>query len=138
MKQDVRWYVWLPGLATLISVPFAYYVYTHEDPWFGLWVYAIPTFWGPITLARPSPWPRALGLRVRALAAASAVHLEPHWPWSRASVRGHHERPSAVELWGGSLQMALVIVLIFNVLSTASYLFAGRTLKGSCPSAELS
>ena len=30
---------------------------------------------------------------------------------------------------GGSLQMALVIVLIFNVISTASYLFAGRTLK---------
>ena len=29
----------------------------------------------------------------------------------------------------GSLQMALVIVLIFNVLSTVSYLFAGRTLK---------
>jgi hypothetical protein len=29
----------------------------------------------------------------------------------------------------GSLQMALVIVLIFNVLSTGSYLLAGRTLK---------
>ena len=130
-KRDVRWYVWLPGLATLISVPFAYYVYTHEDPWFGLWVYAIPTFLGSYYLGPTFSLAQSLvGLRMRALAASILLFilnliglgLGPQFVGIMSDVL----RSSYGE---GSLQMALVIVLIFNVLSTASYLLAGRTLK---------
>ena len=60
----------------MISVPFAYYVYTHEDPWFGLWVYAIPTFLGSYYLGPTFSLAQSLvGLRVRALAASILLFI---------------------------------------------------------------
>lgn len=130
-KRDVRWYVWLPGLATLLSVPFAYFVYTHDEPWFGLWVYSVPVFLGAYYLGPTFSLTQALvGLRMRALAASILLFI--------LNIIGLGLGPQFVGILSDllhdslgveSLRMALVIVLVFNVLSTVFYIMAGRTLK---------
>ena len=130
-RRDLRWYVWLPGLATLVSVPFAFYVYTHPDPWFALWVYAFPVFLGSYYLGPTFSLTQGLvGLRMRALAASILLFI--------LNIIGLGLGPQFVgilsDLLAGSygnesLRIALVAVLAFNVLSTGFYLLASRTLK---------
>lgn len=130
-KYDVRWYVWLPGIATLLSVPFAYYVYMHSDPWFALWLYSIPVFLGAYYLGPTFSLTQGLvGLRMRALAASILLFV--------LNIIGLGLGPQFVgiasdllraEYGTESLRIALVIVLVFNVISTILYIMAGRTLK---------
>lgn len=48
--KDKRWYMWVPGIATLLSVPFAYLFYTTSDPMFAI-ALAIPgAILGPMYL----------------------------------------------------------------------------------------
>ena len=129
-KRDVRWYVWLPGLATLVSVPFAFYVYTHDDPWFALWIYAFPVFLGSYYLGPTFSLTQGLvGLRMRALAASILLFI--------LNIIGLGLGPQFVGIVSDalvasqgteSLRTALVMVLAFNVLSTGFYLLASRTL----------
>ncbi|HSG91536.1 MAG TPA: MFS transporter [Pseudomonadales bacterium] len=130
-RRDVRWYVWLPALATLLSVPFAYYVYTHDSPWTALWIYAIPVFFGSYYLGPTFSLTQGLvGLRMRALAASILLFV--------LNIIGLGLGPQFVGIVSDylsadhgneSLRMALVIVLVFNVLSTGLYLLAARDLK---------
>ena len=78
-KRDVRWYVWLPALATLISVPFSTAVYTWPEPIVAFWIAAIPGFLGCV-LPRPDVLAGAGSGRVadaRARRLDPAVHPEP-------------------------------------------------------------
>jgi MFS family permease len=130
-RRDQRWYVWLPGLATLVSVPFAYYVYTHDAPWFALWVYAVPVFLGAFYLGPTFSLTQSLvGLRMRALAASILLFV--------LNIIGLGLGPQFVGILSDllrevhgieSLRMALVIVLVFNVISTVFYVMSGRHLK---------
>jgi MFS family permease len=129
-RRDVRWYVWLPGLATLVSVPFAFWVYTNPDPWLALRVYAIPVFLGSFYLGPTFSLTQGLvGLRMRALAASILLFI--------LNIIGLGLGPQFVGIASDllapsqgieSLRTALVIVLVFNVASTGFYLLASRTL----------
>jgi predicted MFS family arabinose efflux permease len=130
-QRDVRWYVWLPGIATLISVPFAFFVYTHDEPWFALWIYAFPVFLGSYYLGPTFSLTQSLvGIRMRALAASILLFI--------LNLIGLGLGPQFVGILSDllhdahgseSLRIALVAVLAFNVLSTVLYLMAGRSLK---------
>ena len=130
-RRDIRWLVWLPGLATLVSVPFAFFVYTHSEPWFALWVYAFPVFLGAYYLGPTFSLAQSLvGVRMRALAASILLFI--------LNLIGLGLGPQFTgivsdllrDAYGSeSLRMALVVVLAFNVISTVFYLMAGRTLK---------
>ena len=44
--RDVRWYVWLPGLATLVTLPFSAFAYLWGEPYVALWVMSVHYFFG--------------------------------------------------------------------------------------------
>lgn len=132
-KRDVRWYVWLPALATLISVPFSTAVYTWPDPIVAFWIAAVPGFLGSYYLGPTFSLTQGLvGLRMRALAAAILLFI--------LNLIGMGLGPMIVgatsdllnaytDLGDHSVRWALVSVLIFNVLSTVFYLMAARDLR---------
>ncbi|MBX3707926.1 MAG: MFS transporter [Pseudomonadales bacterium] len=131
--RDVRWYVWLPGIATLISVPFATAAYVWPDPIQAFWIMAIPGFLGAYYLGPTFSLAQGLvGVRMRALAAAILLLI--------LNLIGMGLGPVIVgvtsdllnaytDLGAESIRWALVSVLVFNVLSTVFYLMAGRDLK---------
>ena len=131
--RDVRWYVWLPGLATIISVPFSAYVYLSDSPFAALWVLAIPYFFGAYYLAPTFSLAQGMvGLRMRALASSIILFvaniiglgLGPQFTGIASDVLF-----ATTNLGQDSLRWALVLSLIFNVVSALLYLGSGRTLK---------
>ncbi len=133
-KRDPRWYVWLPGLATLISVPFSIAFYTLPEPALAFWIAAVPSFLGSYYLGPTFSLAQGLvGLRMRALAASILLFI--------LNLIGMGLGPLFVGItsdllnaFGGfdsgeALRWALVSVLVFNVLSTVFYLMAARDLK---------
>ncbi len=132
-KRDVRWYVWLPGLATLISVPFSTAVYTWPDPIVAFWIAAIPGFLGAYYLGPTFSLAQGLvGIRMRALAASILLFI--------LNLIGMGLGPLIVgvtsdllnaftNLGDESVRWALVSVLLFNILSTVFYLMAAKDLR---------
>jgi len=132
-KRDMRWYLWLPGLATLISVPFSAFVYIDSEPYAALWVLAIPYFLGAYYLGPTFSLTQGMvGLRMRALASSILLFilniiglgLGPQFTGIASDVLH-----ATTALGQDALRWALVISLIFNALSALLYLMAGRTLE---------
>ncbi len=132
-KRDVRWYMWLPGIATLVSVPFSTAFYTWPDPMVAFMIATIPSFLGVYYLGPTFSMAQSLvGLRMRALAAAILLFI--------LNLVGMGLGPMVVgatsdllnaytDLGKYSVRWALVSVLLFNVLSTVLYLLAAKDLK---------
>jgi predicted MFS family arabinose efflux permease len=132
-KRDVRWYMWLPGIATLVSVPFSTAFYTWPDPMVAFMIATIPSFLGAYYLGPTFSMAQGLvGLRMRALAAAILLFI--------LNLVGMGLGPMVVgatsdllnaytDLGKYSVRWALVSVLIFNILSTVFYLLAAKDLK---------
>jgi MFS family permease len=134
-KRDARWYVWLPGIATLLSVPFSVAFYLLPEPTIAFWVAAVPSFLGAYYLGPTFSLAQGLvGLRMRALTASILLFilnligmvLGPLYVGGTSdflhNVMGFDR--------GDGLRWALVSVLIFNVLSTVFYLLAAKDLRG--------
>lgn len=131
--RDKRWYVWLPGIATLVSVPFSTAVYLWDEPWSALWLAAIPGFLGSYYLGPTfSLTQNLVGVRMRALAASILLFI--------LNLIGMGLGPVIVgatsdllriytDLGVESVRWALVSVLVFNVLSTFFYLLSARDLR---------
>jgi len=131
--RDVRWYVWLPGIAILVSLPFSTTVYLWPDPIPALVISAIPGFLGAYYLGPTFSLAQGLvGLRMRALAAAILLFilnligmgLGPLFVGITSDLLNAY-----TDLGVESIRWALVSVLIFNLLSALFYLLAGRDLK---------
>ncbi len=132
-KRDIRWYLWLPGLATMISIPFSAFVYIHDTPYTALWVLAVPYFLGAYYLGPTFSLTQGMvGLRMRALASSILLFilnivglgLGPQFTGITSDVL-----LATTDLGQESLRWALVISLVFNVVSAVLYLMAGRTLQ---------
>ena len=132
-KRDVRWYLWLPGLATLISVPFSTFVYLYDSPYVALWVLSVSYFLGAYYLGPTFSLTQGMvGLRMRALASSILLFilniiglgLGPQFTGIASDVLA-----ATTDLGADSLRWALVISLIFNVISAILYLVSSRTLK---------
>lgn len=131
--RDVRWYVWLPGIATLVSVPFSTAAYVWPDAIQAFWIMAIPGFLGSYYLGPTFSLAQGLvGVRMRAIAAAILLFV--------LNLIGMGMGPVIVGITSDllnaytslgvlSVRWALVSVLVFNVLSTVLYLMAARDLK---------
>lgn len=132
-RRDIRWYLWLPGLATLISIPFSAFVYLYATPYTALWVLAVPYFLGAYYLGPTFALTQGLvGLRMRALASSILLFilniiglgLGPQFTGIASDVLN-----ATTSLGADSLRWALVLSLVFNVVSAILYLMAGRTLQ---------
>ncbi len=132
-KRDERWYVWLPGIATMASLPFSAFVYLWGAPYDALWMLAIPYFLGAYYLGPTFSMTQGMvGLRMRALAASISLFilniiglgLGPQFTGITSDILA-----ATTDLGDESLRWALVISLVFNFVSAILYLMAGRTLK---------
>jgi MFS family permease len=132
-KRDTRWYLWLPGLATMISIPFSAFVYIHDAPYTALWVLAIPYFLGAYYLGPTFSLAQGMvGLRMRALASSILLFilnivglgLGPQFTGVASDILH-----VTTDLGPDALRWALVISLVFNVVSAVLYLMAGRTVQ---------
>lgn len=131
--RDQRWYLWLPGIATLVSIPFSAFVYLHHAPYTALWVLSISYFLGAYYLGPTFSLTQGLaGVRMRALAASILLFilniiglgLGPQFTGITSDTLN-----AFTELGEHSLRWALVISLIFNLVSAILYLLAARTIR---------
>ena len=132
-EKDRRWYMWLPGIMTLMHVPFAAFTYLYHDPQIALMVYAVAyIFRSRIPRADFCHDPKAwVPLRMRALAASILLFI--------LNIIGLGLGPQitgilsdtinlTTDLGVNSLRWAMVSVLVFNIISAVLYIMAGRTV----------
>ena len=131
--RDVRWYMWLPAIATAASVPFALFTYIWHDPFWALAVYSVPYVLGAYYLGPTFSMTQGLvGLRMRALASGILLFilniiglgLGPQFVGILSDVLN-----LTTDLGEESLRWALVSVVAFNALAVWCYLKAAKTLK---------
>ncbi len=69
--KNVRWYMWIPSLAALISLPFAIATYLADSPYAALGWFIVPGFLATVYLGNTLAMAHGLvGLRMRALTSA--------------------------------------------------------------------
>ncbi len=131
--RDKRWYMWLPGIAILISLPFSAFVYLSDLPYLALTVAAIPWMLGAYYLGPTFSMTQSMvGLRMRAVASSVLLFI--------LNIIGLGLGPSftgflsdllnaMTDLGPDSLRWSLAICLIFNLLSALCYLAASRNLR---------
>ncbi len=131
---DRRWYMWMPGLATFVSVPFAAFTYLWGDPLQALAVYIVPYVLGSFYLGPTFAMTQSLvGLRMRALASGILLFilniigflLGPFLTGALSDI--YH---ATTDLGVHSLRWALVTVLVINLASSLFYWLASLDLRG--------
>jgi predicted MFS family arabinose efflux permease len=131
--KDERWYLWLPGIATLIHVPFACFTYLWDDPQVALAVYAMAYVLGHCYLAPTFAMTQGLvHVRMRALAASILLFilniiglgLGPQITGLLSDLLNNFS-----DLGVDSLRWAMVLVLVFNVISALLYLRGAAFLR---------
>ncbi|MFP6837870.1 MAG: MFS transporter [Pseudomonadales bacterium] len=131
-RRDLRWYVWLPGIATLVSLPFSLFMYVADSYVVAFLVAVIPTFLGSFYLGPTFALTQGLvGLRMRALASSILLFilnliglgLGPQVTGIISDVLH-----ATTDLGDDALRWALICVLMVNILATLFYWMAGRDL----------
>jgi MFS family permease len=130
-RRDVRWSMWVPGISTLIAVPFAVAFYLWPDVRTALFFGGVPVFFGAMYLGPTYSITQALApLRMRAMASAFLLFL--------INLIGLGLGPQLVgvvsdllssRLGEESLRWALVLTVAINVWSGVHYFLGARTLR---------
>ena len=129
--KERRWYLWLPGIATLIMVPFQFSSYLSADLW-----YTIPSFCIMVILASMFFGPsfamtQALApLRMRSIATSLLLFIQTLiglglGPLCVGIISDHLE-PS---VGNQSIAWGLVIVGIVNIWAACHYFWGARSLR---------
>ena len=137
-RKDRRWYVWVPGMATLVMVPFQFVTYL--SPSFAL---VVPAFMAMMFLAAVFFGPsfamtQALAaLRMRSVATSLLLFVQ--------TLIGFGIGPAAVGFFSDlleptrgtdALRYALVVVGLVNVWAASHYLLSARTLREDLAATE--
>ena len=131
-KRDERWYLWLPGLATVIAVPFQALVYLYDDAVTALFVAVIPTMLGAFYLGPGfALTQRLVGVRMRALAASILLFITNLiglglGPQLVGILSDVYQATTSVGV--DSLRWSMTSVLVLNVISWLLYLVAAKYL----------
>jgi MFS family permease len=135
---DRRWYLWIPGAATLLCVPFQFFAYLSPDltivlPSFVGLMFMAAVFFGPsfaMTQALAT-------LRMRSVATSLLLFIQTLIGNGLGpSVTGFISdwlRPSMQQ---DSLRYALVVIGVVNIWAAVHYLIGARTLRGDLESTE--
>ena len=129
--EDRRWYMWVPGMATLLCVPFQFLAYLSPDR-----AVVLPSFVGLMFMAAVFFGPsfamtQALAtLRMRSVATSLLLFIQ--------TLIGNGLGPSVTGLISdslnpsfqqNSLRYALVIIGVVNVWAAVHYLLGSRSLR---------
>ena len=136
--NDRRWYLWVPGIATLLCVPFQFLSYLSADravvfPSFVGLMFMAAMFFGPsfaMTQALAT-------LRMRSVATSLLLFIQTLIGYGLGpSITGlisDQLRPSYQQ---NSLRYALVIIGVVNVWAAVHYVLAGRTVRQDLEATE--
>jgi MFS family permease len=129
---DPRWYLWVPGIATLAGVPFQLVGYQAATLWVVFACFAISTvmgasFFGPSYAVTQSIAPP----RMRAVAASVLLFVQTMvglglGPWS-VGIISDHLRPAIGE--ARALAWGLLLVALVNLWAAAHYLWGARSYR---------
>jgi MFS family permease len=135
---DRRWYLWVPGIATLLCVPFQFAAYLSNDlsialPMFGAMSFMAAVFFGPSFAMTQA----IAMLRMRSVATSLYLLIQTLigqgiGPW----VAGVISDKLAPSMGRGSLRYSLVIVGLVNVWAALHYLIGARSLRADLEGTE--
>jgi MFS family permease len=131
--RDLRWYLWVPGLATIAGIPIALGYYLSPDPYVALLLFGIPAgIAGPMYLGPSFAMTQTLVKpHMRAMASAILLFILNMiglglGPW----FVGYVSDALAPQYGDESLRWALAsIVSIGNAWAAIHYFLAARTLR---------
>jgi len=130
-KRDARWSLWVPGISTLVAVPFAVAFYLSPDVRSALLFAGIPVFFGAMYLGPTYSITQALApLRMRAVASAFLLFLINLIGLGLGpQIVGILSDVLAPRLEEESLRGALVAMVSVNLWSGIHYFLGARTLR---------
>lgn len=130
-RKDRRWYLWVPGIATLVMVPFQFSSYLSADLW-----YTIPSFCVMVVLASMFFGPsfamtQALApLRMRSIATSLLLFIQTLIGLGLGplfvGIISDHLAPA---LGARAIAWSLVIVGMVNIWAACHYFWGSRSLR---------
>jgi predicted MFS family arabinose efflux permease len=140
-KNDRRWYMWVPGIATLVMVPFQFVTYLHPSMSMAFPAFCITMLLAAIFFGPSFAMTQALAaLRMRSVATSVLLFVQTLigfgiGPWAVGQISDWLQ-PSGMTLpmlgvvgqGTDSLRWAIVIVGLINVWSAAHYFRGARFL----------
>lgn len=141
LRRDVRWQLWVPGIATLINVPVALMAYTHPDRFAVIGLLFVSLIFGVMYLGPTfATMQRLVGARERALGSALlllvinlvGLGLGPYLVGAVSDLMNQvylADGGSAAAAKAQGLRAALVIMVCVNAWSFLHYMLAARTLE---------
>ena len=136
--KDRRWYMWVPGIATLLCVPFQFLAYLSPDR-----AVVLPSFVGLMFMAAVFFGPsfamtQALAtLRMRSVATSLLLFIQTLIGNGLGpSVTGLISDQLAPSFQQNSLRYALVIIGVVNVWAALHYVLSSRTLRQDLEATE--
>ena len=137
-KNDRRWYLWVPGIATLACVPFQFFAYLSPNlslvlPMFGAMTFMAAVFFGPSFAMTQAISP----LRMRSVATSLLLLVQTLigqgiGPWLAGFI-SDRLKPSMAT---ASLRYALVLVGLVNIWAALHYLIGARSLRADLEGTE--
>lgn len=136
--NDRRWYLWVPGIATLLCVPFQFLAYLSPDravflPSFVGLMFMAAMFFGPsfaMTQALAS-------LRMRSVATSLLLFIQTLIGYGLGpSVTGLISDLLEASYQQDALRYALVIIGVVNIWAALHYVLGGRTLRQDLEATE--
>jgi MFS family permease len=135
---DRRWYLWVPGIATLLCVPFQFVAYLPDNmslvlPMFGAMTFMSAVFFGPSFAMTQAISP----LRMRSVATSLLLLVQTLigqgiGPWLAGYI-SDYLKPS---MGAASLRYALVAVGLVNIWAALHYLIGARSLRADLEGTE--
>jgi MFS family permease len=137
-SHDRRWYLWVPGAATLICVPFQFFAYLSPSldialPSFVGLIFMAAVFFGPSFVMTQS----LATIRMRSVATSLLLFIQTLIGNGLGpSVTGRISDALKPSLQDDSLRYALVIIGVVNLWAAVHYLLAARTLRSDLEATE--
>jgi MFS family permease len=135
---DRRWYLWVPGIATLLCVPFQFVAYLSPNmslvlPMFGAMTFMAAVFFGPSFAMTQA----IATLRMRSVATALYLLIQTLigqgiGPW----LAGYISDTLKPSMGTASLRYALVIVGLVNIWAALHYVIGARSLRADLEGTE--
>jgi MFS family permease len=136
--SDRRWYLWVPGIATFLCVPFQFFAYLSPQmsavlPMFGAMTFMAAVFFGPSFAMTQAISP----LRMRSVATSLLLLVQTLigqgiGPWLAGFI-SDQLRPS---MGTSSLRYSLVIVGLVNIWAAVHYFVGARSLRADLEGTE--
>lgn len=136
--RDKRWYVWLPALAGLISLPFMVTVYLVDSPYTALTFAVIPGVLSNVYLGNAIATTHGLvGMRMRAMSSATFFFILNiiglgTGPWTVGILSDYLAPTYGID----SLRYAMLYIIpAISVWSVCHFYLAAKTLRGDLAAA---